>query len=71
MEDIPGRKLAEFSSFDDMRESFSGASFRRLGIARRELYFFFPFSSAMYMISCLKMKRFGALCRVRRIMFLS
>ena len=34
-------------------------------------YRFFPPSSAMYMISCLKMNRFGAPSRVRRTMFLS
>lgn len=34
-------------------------------------YFFFPPSSAIYMISCLKMKRFGPLSRVSRTMFRS
>lgn len=38
---------------------------------RRCGYFFFPPSSAMYMISCLKMNRLGKPSRVRRIMFLS
>lgn len=39
--------------------------------ARGDPYFFFPPSSAMYMISCLNMKRLGAPSRVRRTMCLS
>ncbi len=35
------------------------------------LYFRFPPSSAIYMISCLKMNRLGAPSRVRRTIFLS
>ena len=34
-------------------------------------HFLFPPSSAMYMISCLKMNRLGAPSRVSRTMFLS
>ena len=34
-------------------------------------YLCFPDSSAMYMISCLKMNRLGAPSRVRRTIFLS
>lgn len=34
-------------------------------------YFRLPLSSAMYIISCLKMNRFGASSRVKRTMFLS
>src|SRR6476646_5098400 len=40
-------------------------------VSETKAYFFFPPSSAMYMISCLKMKRLGAPSRVSRTMFLS
>ena len=36
-----------------------------------QLHFFLPPSSAIYMISCLKMKRFGAPSRVSRTIFRS
>jgi hypothetical protein len=38
---------------------------------RPELHFLLPPSSAIYMISCLKMNRLGAPSRVNRTMFLS
>jgi len=58
------------SAYQNMgRERRSGRKF--FGCGPKSSYFFLPPSSAMYMISCLKMKRFGAPSRVRRIMFLS
>jgi hypothetical protein len=45
---------------------------RRLPPANARLsYFFFPPSSAMYIISCLKINRLGASSRVSRTMCLS
>ena len=50
----------------DIAQTFPEARMQTAGSG----YFFFP-SSAMYMIWCLKMNRFGAPWRVRRTMFLS
>jgi hypothetical protein len=60
----------------DERKPAAGAD-KKLGVCRGSLmlgiryYFRFAPSSAMYIISCLKMNRLGAPSRVSRIMFLS
>jgi hypothetical protein len=65
------RTFIQVSSF--LRKASRDKSLTR-GSRGREpeaFYFFLPLSSAIYMISCLKINRLGAPSRVSRTMFLS